>query len=177
MPDIPYSPSIGAGSPELSQYMLSSEEIIIEITRELEGWVKETSPDGNIHYKKLTTPEITYSPECISWVQSKIRQYLNKNTYLARINSEEEMLDLQWSIQKAYLKELLCRWRDFELNEKKFLQLSSLHMNFVDFSLRRALYGGTGDLLSKTTSETTQRLDQKVTETNEKKGLFGLFGR
>lgn len=179
MENFPISPTIGASNTELSQYILNAEEVIIEITRELEGYKKITKANGALSYEQIPEAKrgAIYPEHCILWVQSKLRQILNKNTYLSNITKEDDLFATQWAIQKMFITELLTHWYDFELDEKKFLYLAELYMNFLDFATRRPFGAGDRGFLSRTTTEVTQRSHQTIAEESEKKGLFGIFSR
>jgi hypothetical protein len=169
--------SIGASQPGVTQYVLNAEEIILECTRELEGYIRVTKEggQGGFTYKKLTDNDysVTHRPVVIAWMQSKLRGIMNKNTYLSYVANDVDVQALQWSIQHMFIDELLCRWQEFDLNEKKFLQLAEMHMNALYFATQQIIGGGVRGFLSKSTSETTSNVNQKISEEQAKKSLLG----
>jgi len=169
--------SIGASQPGVTQYVLNAEEIILECTRELEGYVRVTKPNGRFEYKLLEDKEhqVTYPTFVIAWMQSKLRGVMNKNTYLSYVADGTDLQALQWEIQCMFLFELFARWQEFDLNEKKFMQLCEMHMNALYFATQQILGGGVRNFLAKSTSESTSNVNQKLTEQQEKKGIMGIF--
>lgn len=169
--------SIGASQPGVTQYVLNAEEIILECTRELEGYVRVTKPNGRFEYLKLKDDEhtVTYPQFVIAWMQGKLRGVMNKNTYLSYIETGLELSEMQWEIQRMFLFELFSRWHEFDLNEKKFMQLSEMHMNALYFATQQILGGGVRNFLAKSTSESTSNVNQKLIESQEKKGIMGIF--
>lgn len=169
--------AIGATQPGVTQYVLNAEEIILENTRELEGYMRVTKANGRFEYAKIKDDDhqVTYPPQVISWMQSKLRGVMNKNTYLSYIGKDTELSEIQWQIQRMFLFELFARWREFDLNEKKYLQLAEMHLNATYFATQQVLGGGVRKFLAQSTSENTSNVNQRVTEQQEKKGILGIF--
>jgi hypothetical protein len=168
-----------AGNPGLAHWILDCEVELQAITRSMKGW--GLIPDdntGELVPKQVNDDKSEYSDQCILWFQSCLRKVLNKNTYLSRINKEEHMDYIAYSITENFLFEVLARVEEYELTEKKILWLGFTFQDFTDFATRRPLYQGERDMLTKSTSESTQRVQQDITQSNQKKSWlpFGIGG-
>lgn len=160
---------IGATQPELSRYILDNEELIEEAILNLQGYVKITNDKGEEVIKKIKDREYNY--ECISWMKAKLRAVLNKNTFLSQLD-ERDMYRVAGFMSKGFRIELFMNAKDFALPPNKAIELHNMYNDFLDLAIRRALNESDKRFFKETHSETTQRLDQRVTESQEKKGFM-----
>jgi hypothetical protein len=176
IPEAVFVGSIGSTSPEFATFILECEKEIIKTTAEMQGWVLLIDEDtGKAVTRRLDEDDrLGFSLKCISWHQSKLRGILNKNTILSTIMTEQRCDELIFSVCKLYSMELLEKWKEFEIDETKFSFLNESHYKFCHFAFYRAFNKGDREFLSKTTSETTSRVDQRISEQQEKKG--GVLG-
>lgn len=164
--------SIGSTSPQLSQYILDSSEILEDVLLRLQGKVKLMQEDGS--YKVVDVAECQYNPRCFAWTKGKLQEVLNKNMYLSQLD-EIEMYKEARCISMGFITELYYNSKSFEIGVEQFTELVQLHRNFLSQAIRRPLGESDKRFLKETTSESTQRVQQSLTEQREKKGLFGLF--
>jgi hypothetical protein len=140
----------------------------------LQGSTKILNTKGTFEWK-FVERDHQYSDAVVLWMQTKLRSVVNKNTYLSRIDKPAEMYAILWSIQKSFLIELATRFKEFGLTPPQIIELSEIHLNAVEFAIRRAVYADDKAFLTSTTQETTQKVQQNITQESEKKGLFGFF--
>lgn len=165
--------SIGSTSPELSRFMLDSQEILEEYMLLLEGKVKLSDADGGFSVKSVGKP---FASEVCGWMREKLLQVLNKHVYLSNLN-QGEMYREGRIMSMMFWDELWCRSCEFNLSPSDMRQLLTMYTNSVSAAIRAPLDQGMRKTIRDTTSETTQRVEQRMTESTEKKGgLFGLFG-
>lgn len=170
------SPTIGAANSQLSQYVLDADDLITEVTSALQGRVKLILPNGDIKYAEVAR-DYKYDDSAIAWFQGKLRQILNRNVFLSRINTEAQMYGIQWSMSRMFLFEMFSKRRELNLNARMLIELNGIYLNYVDFATRRALYQSDKGFLTSTMSEQIQKISQAITSEQEKKGGFlGLFG-
>lgn len=170
---------IGSQSPELSRYILDPEDLINEILFNLQGYLRVYSSNGKDFtiLKPDDSGARVYNTQVIAWVRLKLKVILNKNLYLSRYNTEEDMIDEARSMYIAYAGELFERSGVFELDPEDIENLCQLYLNLLIPAIRRALYQSDKDFLTKTTSETTQRIQQDIEQSRKDNGFLGIFKR
>ena len=169
------SGSIGAQAPGLAQMILQSDVEIAKIGIMLQGYRPVFDKDRTITFEQTQNASI-HTLECIGWFQGKISIPLSKNTSLSNIKTESDMHAITWSMQEMFIKELLAHWNQFHLDDKKYLQLASMHLDLVDFANRHPLGAGIRGFIGNATNETFQRVEQRLTEEKEKTGVRKTLG-
>lgn len=175
MPDTVLTGSIGSTSPELSRYILDSDEILEDAMRHLEGFARQTNNDGSpAGYVRMS--DRAYNKRCLTWMRSKLQQILNKNMYLSSLNSDEMYSEARFMIC-GFLNELYFNSKEFDLTVERYEELRHLYSNYLHQAIRRPLNESDKRFLKETTTESTQRLQQTISEQQVKKGIVGkLFG-
>lgn len=167
--------SIGSSSPELSRFILDSDDVLESTMRRLQGFARETQPDGTWKYGFVSKNR--YNKACLSWMRGKLEEIMDKNMYLSNITTEEMMYREARFIVVGFLDELYYNAKDFDLTIEKFEELRHLYSNRLHQVIRRPLNEGDKRFLKETTQESTQRLQQTISEQQVKKGIMGrLFG-
>lgn len=165
--------NMGSAQPALSQFMLNSDEILEEHMLRLQGKVRVTNPDGTIGTRKVGKE---YSEQTIAWMRGKLLEILNKHMFLSNLK-REEMLKEARIMMLIFWDELWFRSCEFELELNDRRELLTLYSNTIAYAVRAPLDEGIRKTLTSTSSESTQRVQQTLTESSEKKGgLFNLFG-
>lgn len=171
------SPSIGAQNTDLSKFILNSDDTLQENYYRLHGYYKAIVDQGDgksvIIWKQNKSQ--AFNSQCISFIDAKLSQLINKDQKLTNYLTSAEMNKEAFTMVLSFIDELYLQSRDFECNTpEKFKVLVSLYSNFVSQILRQALYDGHRQFLSKTTNETTQKIQQSITEQTQKNNGFKL---
>lgn len=169
--------NVGANA-ELSRFVLDSSDIIDEEIKRMQGFVTifEEDKDGNIIEKTIRVEISQYNAQCVSWFRGKLREILNKNMYLSNLDADD-FRQVATEVGLNFTEELWLNWKNFELNDAKYSGLCKKYINYLQQVIRHPLDKGIRAFLTSTTQETTSRVDQRLTESQEKKGIFGLLGR
>lgn len=174
--------SMGSSSPELSRYILDNEEIIDEIMERLMGRVSIKLPDGSKLELRDRDAKRDYKDATFVWIKGKMREVLNKNMSLSKLNAEQSYEMAKW-MAVNFCEELWLGWGQYLSDDQtlavsQYKELTSLYANFLDEIIRHPLEGGIRAMLTTTTAETSANVRQVTTETSEKKGLLGgLLGK
>lgn len=172
--------AMGSTQPELSRYLLDSSDIEQEIILHLFRVIKTyDSKTGKLVLKPISESSDAYDTETVSWFMGKLRPVMGKNLYLSFFNDEVSMNKTALVMAKNFSDELLMVSIDKGINAKKYTELKNIYFDNLDHSIRRPLHGGDRNVLTSTSSETVHRVQQAITQTEEKKGggLMGLLGR
>lgn len=171
--------SIGASNAEGMRYILDSSEQLQEAYYRMHGYMKalEKAPNGSVVVVWKPDKTISYNPACCNWMDAKLSQILNKNQFLSRYNTAEEMNKEGFVMVLAFQKELFFKLKQFEISKvDDYIFLKNFYSDFVSQAIRHALYQSDKDFLGKTTSETTMRSQQDIREQTAKGGITGILG-
>jgi hypothetical protein len=176
--DIQMPGTIGGSNPGLAEMILESESEIMRIGYELRGW-KCKIADGKLFYEEPEgwDADDYHTERCVIWFQGKLRSVMGKNTYLANLTSDNEMNETIWYVYEEFITELLCKHREYELDDKKYIQLAFLYLDYIDMAFRHPLGGGIRKFLTSTVAEQHSRSESKMTEQSEKKGPLSFLRR
>ena len=168
--------SIGAGQADLSKYILNSDEVLQENYYRLHGYIKTIKPgsDGKATIIWEKKEDMAYSDECISFMDSKLAQILSKDQKLSNYNTELEMNKEGWVMVESFIWELALQLKEFDITQpEKFKVLVKIYSNILSQAIRHPLYQGDKDFLSKTTSETTTKIQQDQSIREQRGGIMG----
>lgn len=171
MPEYVHFGSIGSSNSELSQFILRGDDLINEIIQSLSGHINITEADGT---EKLVKVRDGYSDQVLLWMRKKMFEVLNKNMYLSQLSVADMYSEARYFSQN-FATELFFYAKEFDLKTEQFEELKNVYYNFLSVAIRRALFESDKKFLGETHSESTQNVRQHVTETSDKKGLWGLF--
>lgn len=172
------SSSIGAGSSELSRFILNSDDLINDIILYMQGFALIAADNGELVLQKLQAQDnfIIYKPMAVTWMRKKLQEVLNKNFYLSQL-TEIEMYKEAGIISENFKEEAFINMDDLfteKVETKQYNGLCNTFDNFLSQSIRRALNESDKTFLGKTTSESTQKL-QQFNSSDQNKGLFGFL--
>lgn len=167
------SPSIGGAQPGLSQYILDSSPQLVQIYFRLLGYERHVNEKGDFVWR-ISKDGLAYNQKCISWLDSKLSQILDKDQKLSRYNSIAEMNREGSLMVRAFIRELNLQLKDFEITKTERMEvLVHLYADTMAQMIRHPLYQNTKDFLGKATSESTVNSRQQITEQTQKQSVLG----
>jgi len=168
------SGSIGAMNSELSRFVLDDSDMLFHIKKTLQGEELVLGEEGEMKYTKGAGK--AYPPKCVHFVVDAVAQALNKNMKLSNYK-EKEIQRTAWLMCDDFVINLWLNMKELGVDALDIPILASMHRNYVDQAIRRPLNESDKRFLKETTSETTQRVQQDITEQQNKGGFLGIFNR
>lgn len=167
--------SIGAVAPELSKYILSDEDYIDAVIEKLNGIYSVYEVRSGKLYKTVKYDSDRAFPQpAIIWFERKLRNLLNKGTYLSQFSRDDFLLEAR-SIALSFAEELYINSDELNITPEQFRELANLYVNSLSFAIRRAVGESEKNFLSRTSAESTQIVKTSVEDKRPslKKLLFG----
>lgn len=175
------SPSIAGAQPDVTRFILNSDDLTRSTYLRLHGYVRGVSINrqtGEFETNWVQNKELAYNPKFINWIDSKLDQTVNKNQLLSYYCDPREMNKEALYMVLAFIDELYLKLKEFGITDTgEYTALINMYSNITAQVVRHALGGGTKDFLGKTTSETTTKVSQDIREQNQKGIIPTILGR
>lgn len=167
---------IGAQA-DTTKYILDNTDYMKEIRLRMEGYSWEFDSKKN-SWGLALHKERAFPPNAVAWMEKKLNEILTKNQFLSRYNTESEMNREAEHMALSFMTELALSLKDIEITKPEQIEyMRNQYSNLLAQAIRHALYESDKDFLGKTTNETTSKIQQVITEQQQKAGWWPFKGK